>query len=93
MKFETYAHKIIFDQKPNFYQDLCKNARTRAINVCTRDEMCTRLFTTRACGSYEFKFHKDPSFRQGDIALFVTLYGLEVKMLGFFHPELQPKVK
>ena len=34
--------------------------------------------------SISFTFHKDLSFRCGDIALFVTLYNLEVKMLGFF---------
>ena len=38
--------------------------------------------------SISLKFHKDPSFRRGDIALLVTLYNLEVKMLGFFRPEL-----
>ena len=38
--------------------------------------------------SYSLKFYKDPSFRWGDIALLVTLYNLEVKMLGFFHTEL-----
>ena len=31
-----------------------------------------------------FKFHKDPSFCWGHIALFVTLYNLEVKILGLF---------
>ena len=40
-----------------------------------------------------FKFHKDPSLRWGDIAILVTLYNLEVKMLGSFHPELLPKVE
>ena len=36
--------------------------------------------------SYELKFdiHKDLSFRWGDIALVVTLYNLEVKILGLF---------
>ena len=29
--------------------------------------------------SISFKFHEDPSFRWGDIALLVTLYNLEVK--------------
>ena len=32
--------------------------------------------------SLSLKFHKDPSFCWGDIALFVTLNNLEVKLLG-----------
>ena len=34
--------------------------------------------------SLSFKFHKDQSFCYGDIALFVTLYNLEVKIFRAF---------
>ena len=40
-----------------------------------------------------FKFRKDPSFRWGDIPLFVTMYNLEDKTIVFFQPELGSKVK
>ena len=33
--------------------------------------------------SKSFKFGKDPTFRSGDIPLFVTLYDLELKILSF----------
>ena len=42
---------------------------------------------------YRLKFQKDPSFRWGDIQLFVTVYDLENKTLGVFHHELWPKAK
>ena len=63
-----------------------------------RAHLCTDLYENLVGSrllSYEhkLKFHKDPSFRLGDIALLVTLYNFEVKMLGFFHPELYPKEK
>ena len=34
------------------------------------------------------KFHEDPTFWSGVIPLFVTLYNLEQKLLGFLHPGL-----
>ena len=45
MKFETYAHKIVVNQQPNFHKDPCKDARARGINARTRDEMRARAFT------------------------------------------------
>ena len=36
--------------------------------------------------SLSFKFRKDPSFRWGDILLFVTLYDFELKILSFLKP-------
>ena len=33
--------------------------------------------------SKSVKFRKDPSFRWGDIPLFVTMYDLELKILSF----------
>ena len=36
--------------------------------------------------SLSFKFRQDPSFRWGDIPLFVTVYDLELKILSFSNP-------
>ena len=36
--------------------------------------------------SLSFKFRQDPSFRWGDIPLFVTVYDLELKILSFSIP-------
>ena len=44
------------------------------------------IISTLACPSL---FHKDLKFRRGDFPLFVTLYDFEVKILGFFQPELK----
>ena len=88
MKFETYVYKIVIDHQPNFYKDPCKDASAPVLNARTRDEMCTHAFATRVHASLHgsllvvsyylmslsFKFHKDPIFLWGEIALFVTLY-------------------
>ena len=41
MKFETHAHKIVVKHQPNFHKDLCKDARARGVNACSRDETGT----------------------------------------------------
>ena len=51
MKFETYAHKIVVYQQPNFHKDPCTDARARGINVRTRDEMRVHAFMPRARAS------------------------------------------
>ena len=33
MKFETYAHKIVFDHQLNFHKDSCKDARARGVKA------------------------------------------------------------
>ena len=43
--------------------------------------------------SLNLKFHNDQSFRWGDIALFATLYNLEVKILGLFSSWIIAKSK
>ena len=43
--------------------------------------------------SLSLKFHTDPSFCWGDIPLFVTVYNLENKTLGFFSSWIMAKSK
>ena len=66
-------------------------------NICERvydsyAQVRARIFTKKnlVVKSYlmnlSFKFPKDPSFRWGDIPLFVTVYDLELKILSFLKP-------
>ena len=70
-----------------------KRARARQ-NICARvydsyAHVRARIFTKKNLVvnfylmNLSFKFHKDPSFRWGDIPLFVTVYDLELKILSF----------
>ena len=36
MKFETYAHKIVVYNLPNFHKDPCKDACARGVNTRAR---------------------------------------------------------
>ena len=55
------------------------NARTRVYASCAR--IFARIFR-----SISLKFHKDPSFRWGDIVLFVAVYDLELEIISFSKP-------
>ena len=46
-----------------------------------------KLVITTYLMSLSFKFHKDLSFRWGDISLFVTVYDLELKYYHFQTPQ------
>ena len=65
----------------------CFVARARVYGSYARVRV--RIFTKKnlVVKSYlmnlSFKFRKDPSFRWGDIPLFVTVYDLELKILSF----------
>ena len=53
--------------------------------ACVRAQIFTKkhLVVTSYLMSLSFKFCKDPSFRWGDIPLFVTMYDYELKLLLF----------
>ena len=61
--------------------------RTRVYGSCVR--VRARIFTkknlviTSYLMSKSLKFRKDPSFRWGDISLFVTMYDFDLKILSF----------
>ena len=86
MKFETWAPKVIMNYHNNFRKDLCINAPTQGQNVRMCDETRTRTFTpfVRAfmhvmvvnyyLRSLSFKFHKDRSFRCGDICKIISTF-------------------
>ena len=50
------------------------------------NDSCVRIYAPINCYliNISLKFHKDLSFPWGDIALFVTLYNLDVKIFGVF---------
>ena len=70
-----------------FYRECARLGLVRA-HLCTNIYEITSQLVNYYLMNLSFKFHKDPSFRWGDTALFVTLYDLEVKIVVFFHPEL-----
>ena len=49
------------------------------VRIFTKKNLVVSLYLM----SLSFKFRKDPSFRLGDIPLFVTMYDLELKILSF----------
>ena len=56
-------------------------ARVRA-RIFTKKNLVVKSYLM----NLSFKFRKDPSFRWGDILLFVTMYDLELKILSFSKP-------
>ena len=46
MKFKTLVNKTLTDHQKIFLEDRCIDARTQVVNARTRDETCTRAFTT-----------------------------------------------
>ena len=68
----------------------CFVARARVYGsyarVRTRIFMKTNLVVESYPMNLSIKFRKDPSFRRGDIPLFVTVYDLELKILSFSKP-------
>ena len=50
-----------------------------------RSFICIDLYENFVDG--QLQFHYDPSFRWGDIALFVTMYDLELKILSFLQSQ------
>ena len=64
------------------------NSRTQDKKACARDygsytRVHAQIFTkiNSYLMSLSLKFRKDPSFRSGDISLFVTVYDLELRIL------------
>ena len=68
-----------------------QNVHARVYGSCARVRAWiftkNNLVVTSYLMSLSFKFHKDPSFRWGDIPLFVTMYDLELKILSFSKPQ------
>ena len=56
-------------------------ARVRA-GIFTKKNLVVKSYLV----NLSFKFRKDPSFRWGDIQLFVTVYDLELKIISFSKP-------
>ena len=88
----SYTHYTIFIYVPATGFPIHKRARARQ-NICASVyhsyvRVRARIFTEKnfVVKSYlmnlSFKFRKDPSFRWGDIPLFVTMYDLELKILS-----------
>ena len=66
-------------------------ASARVYNSCARIYapifMKFFLVVSQCLINLSFKFRKDPSFRCGDISLFVTVYDFELKILSFLKPK------
>ena len=64
MKFETYFHKIVLDQQPNFHKDPCKDAHARDKNARTCDALkrfrseSTKIKKIRFSGIFEWTPNK-----------------------------------
>ena len=56
-------------------------ARVRA-RIFTKKNLVVKFYLV----NLSLKFRKDPSFRWGDIPLFVTVYDLELRILSFSNP-------
>ena len=67
----------------NFQRFSLFSNRSNSVNIWAR-KMFVFLTGQNFARNLSFKFHKDQSFRWGDIAHFVTLYNLEVKIFFFF---------
>ena len=66
-------------------------ASARVYNSCARIYapifMKFFLVVSQCLINLSFKFRKDPSFRWGDISLFVTVFDLELKILSSLTPK------
>ena len=49
MKFYVVVNHYLVSLSFKFHEDWCRNEPARVVNARTRDKMCARTFTTRAC--------------------------------------------
>ena len=88
-----HAHERTSRQRARARQNICARVYDSYVRVHARIFTKKNLVVKSYLVNLSFKFGKDLSFRWGDIPLFVTVYYLQNKTLGFFHHELWPKVK
>ena len=70
----------------NKIQNICARVYDSYVHVRARIFMKKNLVVESYLINLSFKFRKDPTFRWGDIPLFVTMYDLELKILSFSKP-------
>ena len=71
-------HKRARARKNGYARVYSSSGRARA-QIFTKKNLDITFYLMSKC----FKFGKDPTFRWGDIPLFVTLYDLELELLSF----------
>ena len=63
-------------------------ARLQLMRACTCKDLYEKnLVVTSYLMRLSLNFRKDPSFRRGDISLFVTMYNFDIDILSFLKPQ------
>ena len=80
------AHKRTSRKRARARQNICARVYNSYAHVRARIFTKKNLVVKSYLVNLSFKFRKDPSFRWGDIQLFVTVYDLELKIISFSKP-------